>query len=68
MNVKVKWSLNGERLVDNENVKITADGTKRILMIKKCMLTDNGSVMCTLPGDKSISANLIVEGKTFINF
>lgn len=61
-NVKVKWSLNGERLVDNENVKLTADGNKRILKIRKCALTDAGAITCTLPGDKSIGANLVVEG------
>lgn len=61
--VKVKWSLNGERLVENENIKLTADGNKRILKIRKCALSDNGTVSCILPGDNFTSANLIVEGK-----
>lgn len=60
--VKVKWLLNGERLVANENIKITADESKRILKIRKCQLSDNGSVMCVLPGDKSLKADLVVEG------
>lgn len=60
--VKVKWSLNGERLVANENIKITADEIIRTLKIKKCQLSDSGKITCTLPGENSISASLVVEG------
>lgn len=59
----MKWSLNGERLVENENIKLTADGNKRILKIRKCALSDNGTVSCILPGDNCTNANLIVEGE-----
>jgi hypothetical protein len=58
---KVKWMLNGQRLVPDENIEITVDGNKRILKIKKCQLEDSGKVSCVLPGDKASKANLMVE-------
>jgi hypothetical protein len=58
---KVKWSLNNERLVAGENIKITTDGNKRILKMKKCQLNDSGDVACTLSGERSTKAKLIVE-------
>jgi obscurin-like protein 1 len=58
--VKVKWSLNNERLVAGENIKFRSDGDKRILKLSKCQLSDNGSVKCILPGEKSSEAKLTV--------
>jgi hypothetical protein len=65
--VKVKWMLNGERLVANDNVKLIAEDENRILKIKNCQLSDSGPLTCILPGDVSISANLKVEGQC-LNF
>lgn len=59
--VKVKWSLNGQRLIAADNIKMLADEDKRILKIKKCQLSDAGKISCNLPGDKSSKANLTVE-------
>lgn len=59
-NVKVKWSINGERCVANENVKLISEENKRILKIKSCQLNDAGTVTCTLPGDRSTNAQLTV--------
>jgi hypothetical protein len=60
--VKVKWVLNGQRLVAGENIEIISKGDERILKIKDCQLSDNGQVSCILPGEKFSQANLIVEG------
>ena len=58
---KVKWMLNGQRLVANENVQMISDEGKRILRIKKCDLTDSGKISCVLPGNKSSEGILTVE-------
>ena len=58
--VKVKWSLNNERLIAGENIKFRSDGDKRVLKINKCQLGDNGTVKCILPGEKSSNAKLTV--------
>ena len=66
--VKVKWTLNGQRLVPGENIEMVSDGDKRILRIKKCQLPDAGKVCCVLPGEKQSKANLVVEGKLFVKY
>lgn len=58
--VKVKWVLNRERLVEDDNIRLDADGDMRTLVIKKAALTDAGSVSCVLPGNKSSDARLTV--------
>ncbi len=60
-NAKVKWSLNGERLSNDDNVKITANDAKHTLKIRKCQLSDNGPIECSLPGNKKSTAKLTVE-------
>jgi len=59
--VKVKWMLNGERLVEDDNVKIEADECVRTVVIKKTALSDAGKVSCVLPGNKASTARLSVE-------
>jgi hypothetical protein len=54
--------LNGERLSEDENIKIESDDDIRVLIINKCQLTDAGKVSCILPGNKSSNAKLTVEG------
>ena len=61
-NVKVKWTLNGERLNADENIIIDSVNDMRILTISKCQLADNGKVSCILPGNKASTAKLVVEG------
>lgn len=60
-NVKVKWILNGERLVEDDNIKIESDDEIRTLIISKAQLSDAGKVSCVLPGNKATNAKLTVE-------
>ncbi len=60
-NAKVKWSLNGERLSADDNIKIVSDEDKRTLKIRKCQLTDSGQVVCALAGNQTTEAKLTVE-------
>ena len=53
--------MSGERLAAGENIKMLADGDKRTLKLKKCQLTDAGTVSCALAGNQSTSAKLTVE-------
>jgi len=59
--VKVKWMLNGERLVEDENIKIDCDECVRTMTIKKTVLGDAGRVSCVLPGNKASNAKLTIE-------
>ena len=60
--VKVKWSLNNQRLIAGDNVKFRSDDDdgKRILKLSQCQLSDAGQVKCILPGEKSSEAQLTV--------
>lgn len=59
--IRVKWTLNGIKLLPDDNIIITADGDIRTLTIKKCQLDDTGSVACLI-NEKTTQAKLKVEG------
>lgn len=60
--VKVKWTLNDQILSADENIIINADNDIRTLKIKKCELSDNGTVSCHIGNKATTTAKLKVEG------
>lgn len=65
--LRVKWMLNGSLLTPDENIVITANDDIRTLKIKKCQLSDIGTISCHI-SDKSTKAKLMVEGKKEARF
>ena len=60
--VKVDWTVNGEKVEASPKYAITSDGKKHSLDVAKCRPTDQGEVTCTY-AEYTTKANLTVEGK-----
>ena len=63
---RVRWFINGERIVSDENYEVIGDNNSNIrcLRIKKAKLGDNGTVKCSLY-EKNIQTTLKVKGKKY---
>ena len=63
---RVRWFINGERIVSDENYDVTGDNSSiRCLRIKKAKLSDAGNVKCMLY-DKNVQTTLKVKGKIIL--
>ena len=59
--VKVDWTMNGEKVEASPKYAIKSDGTKHSLNVAKCRPKDQGEVTCSY-ADHKTQANLTVEG------
>lgn len=58
---EVKWFKGDKEITMTKNVQMTADGKKRMLIIKKAEKTDLGEYTCDCGSDKT-TAKLTIEG------
>ena len=64
--VKVDWTVNGEKVETSPKFAIKDDGKKHSLNISKCRPKDQGEVTCTY-GDHTTKATLAVKGRCSIS-
>lgn len=59
---KVRWYVNSERIISDENFELAEMNTIRKLKIIKALPEQSGKVKCVLYGDKHVEAALKVNG------
>ena len=65
--VKVDWTVNGEKIEASPKYVVISDGPKHSLDVAKCRPKDQGEITCCY-GDHTTKANLTVEGNEISMF